>query len=144
VSDEECAVAVVGGGPAGCSAAVFAARFGLDVAVFDRGPSSLARCAHLGNYLGFPGGIDVETFTELMHAYVEACGGAVRSRTIESVRSIASSGPTSTTRLSSAGARTHTGASRRRSTTGHCWRRWTTTGSGSTYKESDPLADGES
>lgn len=90
MSDEKCAV--VGGGPAGCSAAVFAARFGLDVTVLDRGPSSLARCAHLGNYLGFPGGIDVETFTELMHAHVEACGGTVRSTTVESVRSLDAGG----------------------------------------------------
>lgn len=81
-------VAVVGGGPAGCSAAVFAARFGLDVVVFDRGPSSIARCAHLGNYLGFPAGIDVETFSELMHAHVEECGGTVRPAHVGAVEGL--------------------------------------------------------
>ena len=61
VATERRDVAVVGGGPAGSSAAVFTARYGLDTVVFDRGPSSIGRCAHLGNYLGCPAGIDVET-----------------------------------------------------------------------------------
>ena len=64
----ECDVVVVGCGPAGCAAAVFAARGGLDVAVFDRGRSSLARCAHLENYPGFPAGIDVGTLADLMES----------------------------------------------------------------------------
>ena len=75
---------VVGGGPAGCSAAVFAAREGLDVAVFDRGRSSIARCAHLGNYLGFPGGIDVETFYDLAHEHVERAGAELVEDLVES------------------------------------------------------------
>jgi len=78
-------VVVVGGGPAGCSAAVFLAREGLDVAVFDRGRSSIARCAHLGNYLGFPGGVDVETFSDLVHDHVERAGGALVDDLVESV-----------------------------------------------------------
>ena len=77
-------VAVVGGGPAGCSAAVFAARGGLDVVVFDRGRSSIARCAHLGNYLGFPGGIDVETFYDLAHEHVERAGAELVDDLVES------------------------------------------------------------
>lgn len=68
-------VAIVGGGPTGCSAAVFTARYGLETVVLDRGRSSLRRCAHLENYLGFPGGIDVETFYELMHDHVREAGG---------------------------------------------------------------------
>ncbi|WP_135822230.1 NAD(P)/FAD-dependent oxidoreductase [Halostella litorea] len=72
--DETCDVAVVGGGPAGCSAGVFTARYGLDTLVLDRGRSSLQQCAHLENYLGFPGGIDIDTFYDLMHAHAEAAG----------------------------------------------------------------------
>jgi len=68
---------VVGGGPAGCSTAVFAARYGLDVVVLDRGHSSLQQCAFVENYLGFPGGVDVETLYALMHAHVERVGGRV-------------------------------------------------------------------
>lgn len=78
-------VAVVGGGPAGCSAGVFAARYGLETTVFDRGPSSLRRCACLENYLGFPHGIDVETFLELARAHAEAAGCRLREDLVESV-----------------------------------------------------------
>ncbi|MFC7194369.1 FAD-dependent oxidoreductase [Halosimplex aquaticum] len=78
-------VVVVGGGPAGCSAGVFTARYGLDTAVFDRGNSSLKRCAHLENYLGFPAGIDVETFYELMHDHAETAGCELVADHVESV-----------------------------------------------------------
>ncbi|MGB9965238.1 NAD(P)/FAD-dependent oxidoreductase [Halobacterium sp. CBA1126] len=78
-------VAVVGGGPAGCSAGVFTAREGLDTVIFDRGRSSLRRCAHLENYLGFPGGIDVETFYALAHDHAEEAGCDVVEDLVESV-----------------------------------------------------------
>ena len=78
-------VVVVGGGPAGCSAAVFLAREGLDTVVFDRGRSSLAHCAHLENYLGFPAGVDVETLYDLIHAHAEAAGCEVVPDLVESV-----------------------------------------------------------
>ncbi|WP_096393747.1 FAD-dependent oxidoreductase [Halorubrum trapanicum] len=78
-------VVVVGCGPAGCAAAVFAARDGLDVAVFDRGRSSLAQCAHLENYPGFPAGIDAGTLAELMREQAERAGCAVVEDLVESV-----------------------------------------------------------
>jgi hypothetical protein len=67
-------VAIVGGGPAGCSAAVFCARYGLETVIFDRGRSSLKRCAYLENYPGFPAGIDIETFYGLIHDHVAEAG----------------------------------------------------------------------
>ncbi|MEZ3117159.1 FAD-dependent oxidoreductase [Halobaculum sp. MBLA0147] len=73
-SPHDHAVVVVGGGPAGCAAAVFTARYGLDTVVFDRGRSSLRQCAYLENYLGFPGGVGVETAYELFHDHVERAG----------------------------------------------------------------------
>ncbi|WP_424018349.1 FAD-dependent oxidoreductase [Halorientalis pallida] len=76
---------IVGGGPAGASAAVFCARAGLDTLVFDRGRSSLKRCAHLENYLGFPGGIDVATFYELARAQMREFGAELVSDLVESV-----------------------------------------------------------
>jgi threonine dehydrogenase-like Zn-dependent dehydrogenase len=78
-------VVIVGGGPAGCSAGVFCARGGLETVVFDRGRSSLRRCAHLENYLGFPGGVDIETFYDLMHDHAETAGCAVVPDLVESV-----------------------------------------------------------
>ena len=85
VDDVDRDVVVVGGGPAGCSAAVFTARYGLDTAVFDRGASSLRRCAHLENFLGFPGGIDVETFYALAHDHVRAAGADLVADMVTSV-----------------------------------------------------------
>ncbi len=82
-------VAVVGGGPAGCSAGVFTARYGLDTVVFDRGRSSIQRCAYLENYLGFPGGIDVETLYALMHDHAETAGCELVADIVESVQRVA-------------------------------------------------------
>ncbi|MDS0295590.1 NAD(P)/FAD-dependent oxidoreductase [Halogeometricum luteum] len=88
--DVDADVAVVGGGPAGCSAAVFAARYGLDTVVFDRGRSSIRQCGYLENYLGFPGGVDVDAFYDLMHAHLEEAGGTLVPELVESVDRIAS------------------------------------------------------
>ena len=78
-------VAVVGGGPAGSSAGVFTSRYGLDTVVFDRGNAALPRCAYLENYLGFPAGIDVDTFHDLMHAHAEEAGCDVVAEMVVSV-----------------------------------------------------------
>ena len=67
-------VVVVGGGPAGSAAGVFTARYGLDTTVFDRGSSSLRRAAFVENYLGFPAGIDPETFYDLAHDHAREAG----------------------------------------------------------------------
>jgi thioredoxin reductase len=65
---------IVGGGVSGPSAGIFTARAGMSTCILDRGPSSLARCAYLANYLGFPGGIDVSTFRALCRAHAAAAG----------------------------------------------------------------------
>ena len=78
-------VVIVGGGPAGCSAGVFTARYGLDTVMFDRGRSSIQQCAYLENYLGFPAGVDIEMFYELMHDHAEEAGCEVVLDLVESV-----------------------------------------------------------
>jgi hypothetical protein len=82
---DEYDVAIVGGGPAGCSASTFTAREGLETVIFDRGRSSIKRCAYLENYLGFPEGIDIETFYDLMHDHVDAAGCDLVADLVESV-----------------------------------------------------------
>jgi len=81
-------IVIVGGGPAGCSAAVFTARYGLETAVFDRGRSSIQRCAYLENYLGFPAGIDIETLYALMHDHAEEAGCEIVPDLVESVERV--------------------------------------------------------
>jgi thioredoxin reductase len=64
---------------------VFCVREGLDTVIFDRGRSSIQRCAHLENYLGFPAGIDIETFYDLMHEHAETAGCELVPDLVESV-----------------------------------------------------------
>ena len=78
-------VVIVGGGPTGCSAGVFCARDGLDTVIFDRGRSSIQRCGHLENYLGFPAGIDIETFYDLLHDHAKTAGCEIVPDFVESV-----------------------------------------------------------
>jgi thioredoxin reductase len=49
---------IIGAGPAGLSAAVFAARAGFETTVIEDGSSILRRNAHLENFLGFPAGVN--------------------------------------------------------------------------------------
>ncbi|MGI6736371.1 MAG: NAD(P)/FAD-dependent oxidoreductase [Anaerovoracaceae bacterium] len=53
-------VIVIGGGPAGVSAAIYARRGGLAVSLFSMGTGALAQAARIENYYGFPGGISGE------------------------------------------------------------------------------------
>ncbi|WP_254543072.1 NAD(P)/FAD-dependent oxidoreductase [Halomarina pelagica] len=78
-------VVIVGGGPAGCAVGVFTARYGLDTVIFDRGRSSIQRCAYLENYLGFPAGVDIETLYGLMHDHAEEAGCEIVADLVESV-----------------------------------------------------------
>ena len=85
---------VVGCGPAGAAAGVFLARYGLDTVVFDRGSASLDRCAFLGNYPGFPAGIDVDTFQELLRDHAREAGCEVVDDLVESVERATDDGAT--------------------------------------------------
>jgi threonine dehydrogenase-like Zn-dependent dehydrogenase len=70
-------VTVVGGGAAGLSAAVFLARYGLETIVCCRGTSAIEQCAHLENYLGFPGGIAPRRFLDLGRSHATDEGATV-------------------------------------------------------------------
>ena len=70
-------VAVVGGGPAGLSAALFAAKNGLDVTVFDT-DGTWMHSAHLFNYLGI-GSVDGDAFMETARQQVDDFGAERRA-----------------------------------------------------------------
>ncbi|WP_410767412.1 NAD(P)/FAD-dependent oxidoreductase [Haloferax sp. DFSO60] len=78
-------VVIVGGGPTGCSAGIFTARHGLDTVIFDRGNAALKRAAYVENYLGFPGGVHIETLYDLMHDHARSVGCAYVPDMVESV-----------------------------------------------------------
>jgi len=67
-------VLVIGGGVAGRTAGSFAARAGLDTAVFDTGNSILRRNAHLENFPGFPVGVNPRLLLDLMRDQAERAG----------------------------------------------------------------------
>lgn len=69
-------MAVVGAGPAGCTAALYAARAGLDVLVLERlGPGGqMAQTQHIENYPGFVDGIDGAALAADMKAGAEHAG----------------------------------------------------------------------
>jgi thioredoxin reductase (NADPH) len=67
-------VLIIGGGMAGLSCALFAARANLAVAVFDQGRSSLRRVERVYNYLGFPEGVGGSELIELGRRQAERFG----------------------------------------------------------------------
>jgi thioredoxin reductase (NADPH) len=71
---EEADVAIIGAGPAGLTAAIYAARFHLSVTVFDAGESRAASipCSH--NHAGFPNGVSGRDLLSRMAAQAEAFG----------------------------------------------------------------------
>ena len=79
-------VAVVGGGAAGLAAAVFTARYGLATAVFDGGKAAITQCAHVENYLGFPGGISPERFLDLGRTHASHEGAKIFYERVTAVR----------------------------------------------------------
>jgi len=76
--DTDADVVVVGGGPAGLTAATFTARAGLDTVLYDHGESILARNAHLENVPGFPLGVDPRRFLDLCAEWAERNGVSLR------------------------------------------------------------------
>jgi thioredoxin reductase (NADPH) len=76
---QSCHVAVVGGGPAGLTAAIYAARAGLDVVVLERGVSGgqVFSTFAIENYPGFPGGIAGPELASRMEEQARAWGARI-------------------------------------------------------------------
>ena len=66
--------AIIGGGPAGLTAAIYLARFHLAVRLYDNGSSraALIPCTH--NHAGYPGGIKGTDLLDLMHRQAKDFG----------------------------------------------------------------------
>ncbi len=76
-------VAIVGGGPAGLSAGLFAAKNGLDVTLFDTDATWMHK-AHLFNYLGI-GSVDGSAFMETARQQVDDFGVDRRDGRVDAV-----------------------------------------------------------
>jgi thioredoxin reductase len=76
-------VAIVGGGPAGLSAGLFAAKNGLDVTLFDTDATWMHK-AHLFNYLGI-GSVDGSAFMETARQQADDFGVDRRDERVEAV-----------------------------------------------------------
>ena len=88
-------VLIIGGGPAGYTAALYAARAGLSVLVLEKlaAGGQMALTSQIDNYPGFPQGADGFTLGQDMRAGAERFGAQSRST---QVLSVALSGPVKT------------------------------------------------
>ena len=71
---------IVGGGPAGLSAALYATRYGLDAVTIESGPfgGQITTTPDLDNYPGLPG-VGGSELGELMHSHAESLGAVFAS-----------------------------------------------------------------
>ncbi len=76
---------VVGAGPAGLSAAVFAARAGFETTVVEDGSSILRRNAHLENFLGFPAGVNSRLLLDMGREQAERSGAEFVEADVDAV-----------------------------------------------------------
>ncbi|MBR6729686.1 MAG: thioredoxin-disulfide reductase [Clostridia bacterium] len=73
-------VAIIGGGPAGLNAALYAARAGLNCVLFEKmfAGGQMATTSVLENYIGFPGGVDAVTLAMQMSEQAMEAGVKMR------------------------------------------------------------------
>ena len=85
---EQYDVAIIGGGPAGYTAALYAARAGLDTVIIERmAPGGqMALTTEIDNYPGFPDGVDGFTLGQDMRKGAERFGAKTLLRQVESVQ----------------------------------------------------------
>jgi len=67
-------VIIIGGGPAGASAAIYTARAGQETLVFDKGGGTTRDVETIDNYLGFPEGTTGPEIVQLGHEHAERFG----------------------------------------------------------------------
>lgn len=77
---------IIGGGPAGLTAAIYLRRFRRDVAVVDKGRSRLGLIPVTHNFPGFPDGIQGHQLLENLHCQLGKYGGQVTEGEVSSLR----------------------------------------------------------
>jgi thioredoxin reductase (NADPH) len=77
---------IVGGGPAGLTAAIYLARYYLSVTVFDDGISRAASIPVSHNHAGFPGGINGAELIDRMRAQATMYGAEIIGRRVTALR----------------------------------------------------------
>jgi len=84
---ESCDTLIVGGGPAGLAASVYAGRAELKTIVLERGllGGQVALTHAIDNYPGFPEGIDGPKLTELMAAQGKRFGADIRTEEVTKI-----------------------------------------------------------
>ena len=101
-SVEQYAVAIIGGGVAGLSAAIFLARAKVGVAVFDLAESSLYRVSRVNNYPGFPDGVSGARLIELSRRQAQSFGASIYDEDVLRVERAGNGGFTITTSVRTA------------------------------------------
>ena len=76
---------IVGGGPAGLTAAIYLARFRRGLVVMDGGQSRASYIPRTRNYPGFPDGINGSELLERLRAQAERYGAKIRTGLVESL-----------------------------------------------------------
>ena len=79
---------VVGGGPAGVTAAIYLARFHLSVRVIDAGQSRVTWISRTHNHAGYPGGIAGTELLARMRAQLDEFGVTVEEGVIEQLEQV--------------------------------------------------------
>lgn len=78
--------AIVGGGPAGLTAAIYLARFRRRVTLFDAGASRAALIPRTHNHAGFPEGIEGPVLLKRMRAQAKQYGATIERAEVGKVR----------------------------------------------------------
>jgi len=88
-------VVVLGGGPAGLSAAIYAARSGYSTVIVEKAfpGGQIANASHVENYPGFPDGVSGMELGQLMHRQAESQGAQTMMAEVSALQPGVGSGP---------------------------------------------------